>query len=693
MAKKKMYFGTRERMTWVKCPAIDTPLSKVGWQSKSQYLNGGANVRRSATGHKEYTLTWPFASQEEADEVTDYNDGLYGTGLVYFYDPFAMKSNVMPQYWAAPRLAAEDAPPLVKGRRPTLSDTAANDYAYPTKTASYELKVGDNFASVYFPLPEGYTFHIGATGSSSSSARVVVQADGVVDTTVTDINLFTNPSTETTAANQVVRTNYNTNPLPASLTGYTKAGAVAGSVTYEATGGPTGSFPAWIKMNITGSGTDITMNMPATQTTGTLRGWSGWVYASKSGTMRITAWTYDASNVYLGSSNDISSQFNVVAGWNYVDLSLTQPALPYVKFTCNLLRGNTMASWVPGESFGVALATSSDMPGPAFTGSAQVSADSDLTVAWTGSTNASTSTASAPTVTSLTDQGLSKAISSTQWASIGSRSARLIPVGQGNDSRVSPGGDSGALRLGMVAGHKYVIRATCHLAAAQTGTLHARARKIVAFYSLAATPTTYVSVESAAAPNAAGGTDLFTVLDIPATGVEAFIRLYNGSNNYADSVWWDKIQVIDITGQDNPTSAPAYWDGSTTDVSNYTETIDYAWTGTANNSTSTRVTTTYADVPLSLMSPTTPQRTNYSVNGVTGVTVTLRGEGTLNLTSLLAQIRPDGQAVPDGKFISGKGHSGCSFDGFPNVQGYSAPEALDYQSVSVSLTEVGAWGN
>lgn len=197
MAKKKMYFGTRERMTWIKCPATDTPLGKVGWQAKSQFINGGATIRKSSTAHKEFTLTWPFASQEEADEITDYADGAYGDGLVYFLDPFAMKSNVLPQYWSIPRLAVDDAPSLVQGRRPTLTDTATNSLSHPTKTATYTLQAGDSFATVYIPIPPDYTLHVGVFGTATGTARVTVTPDG---SSAVDLTLL--------GVTSSVRTNY-----------------------------------------------------------------------------------------------------------------------------------------------------------------------------------------------------------------------------------------------------------------------------------------------------------------------------------------------------------------------------------------------------------------------------------------------------------------------------------------------------
>lgn len=178
---KRMYMGTREYMTWVKCPAIDAGISRVGWQAVSQYLNGGANVRRSSTGHKEYNFVWPMANTEDANIIKSFASNVYGNELIYFLDPFAVRTNVLPHYWSTPRLAWDDAPSLVYERRPTLVGTAVNSLGYPTKSAVYELRENDTFASLYIPIPPGHTFHLGVHGSSTGSATILVTPDGASD--------------------------------------------------------------------------------------------------------------------------------------------------------------------------------------------------------------------------------------------------------------------------------------------------------------------------------------------------------------------------------------------------------------------------------------------------------------------------------------------------------------------------------
>lgn len=155
-------------------------------------------------------------------------------------------------------------------------------------------------------------------------------------------------------------------------------------------------------------------------------------------------------------------------------------------------------------------------------------------------------------ITGYPGQGAT-ASTSTVWASNRSTSLRLTP-GVDNDSSVSVGGDSGGgLRLGMQAGRTYTVLGTIHLEAAQAGTLHPRARRIVVHTFNGA----YDIPESSQAPNAAGTTELRLTFTVPADATAAWIRLYNGSSTSTDLVYWDSIMLIE-GAYDGP-----YIDGAT----------------------------------------------------------------------------------------------------------------------------------
>lgn len=199
MSNKTLYFGTRERMAWVACPAIDSDISTVKWSTQSNFLNGGAALRSSSTGHKEYQFSWNLASAEDIYSVLDYAAGLYGTGPFYFLDPFAENTNVLPSFWASPRVQSEDGPPFTVGVRPTLVATGVNTLGYPTQSAVYTFLATSAFASLWIPIPPGYTFHFGAHGFSTGTAAITLQPDGFSSSTATLLDVI-----DTTRTNETV---------------------------------------------------------------------------------------------------------------------------------------------------------------------------------------------------------------------------------------------------------------------------------------------------------------------------------------------------------------------------------------------------------------------------------------------------------------------------------------------------------
>jgi hypothetical protein len=475
MTSKLMYFGTQERMTWIKAPAYNPDISKVGWQTTNQFLDGGASVRRSITAHKEYQFAWNLASSADISAIRNYADGLYGDGLIYFLDPFAMTTNLLPQYWAAPRLAG-DAPSFDNGNatRPTLTATPANAYAYPTKSAVYTFNTASIFRTLYIPIPTGYAFNFGANGSSTGTAAVVVADANAAPTVTTRINYAKDAGFE-----------YGTNG----------ATGVAGTLTQQTASPHSGT--KFIRL-----------------------------IANSTSAMSITG---------------AGSTFNVTAGEAFA-----------------------FSAWVRG------------------TPTKQV----QIQATWTGAT------ATTSTLVALS--------SATTWQQI-----------------------------------------------SLTGTVPAGATAV------------RVDVLMSATGGIVSGT---TTLD-----VDDMLCVRGTSSVGAD-----------FTGDLAPTSV-----GNTRVVN--------SWQSGAGTSVSQQTTTVAPGSAMTLLSETSGVLTNYTISGVSGVNVTFWGSGTLTLSGMTAQVRPIGEAVPNGVFSGGQGNSGCSFAASPSVQGYSAPSALDFQSLSATLIEVGAW--
>lgn len=189
-----MWFGTRGYETWVPMPAIDADFSRKGWASTSAFLNGGARVKKSAASHAEYNMAWNLGTRDALRPITDFSAGVFGDGLIYFIDPMAADKNVLPQHMAFPGQAEKGAPVLLKGAKPTFSNTPANTLRYPSRSATYAA--GTTTTSLYLPIPPGSVAWVGAHGSATGTAKVRVTPVSGALTTLTLL-----PVTSTTRVN------------------------------------------------------------------------------------------------------------------------------------------------------------------------------------------------------------------------------------------------------------------------------------------------------------------------------------------------------------------------------------------------------------------------------------------------------------------------------------------------------------
>jgi hypothetical protein len=180
------YMGTREKMFEVKSPAVNMPSSKIGFSSEINFLNGGADVRRSTAAAKRYTMTWGLMSRDEARIVLDLADGIYGSGAIYWHDPFAADRNVLPQWWASPMQGAIDGLPLNADRRGVEVETPANALDLPIKSIEYDVVLGTT-RTVWVPIPQGYSAWVGAYGQDGTGGRL--EATPTVNATVDGPNV------------------------------------------------------------------------------------------------------------------------------------------------------------------------------------------------------------------------------------------------------------------------------------------------------------------------------------------------------------------------------------------------------------------------------------------------------------------------------------------------------------------------
>jgi len=177
-----IYFGTRERMTWVRAPDANYDGSRIGWEGgAAALLNGGTITQRSTTAHRTYNYSWTSLSRNEVRQITDYAEGVWGPNAIFLLDPFAMDKNVLPQHWASPRTVLQDAPVLSGGPRREAVEYPVeyiNTQGYPTKGILYQNSVNWPVVAqrpkLFIPIPPSHTLWFGAHGATAATSNLVV---------------------------------------------------------------------------------------------------------------------------------------------------------------------------------------------------------------------------------------------------------------------------------------------------------------------------------------------------------------------------------------------------------------------------------------------------------------------------------------------------------------------------------------
>lgn len=247
-----MFFGTKKVMDWVPNPQRNADRGTSSYSNENQFTNGAISIYRSVAAPRVYEFDWPLRSNADLRHLQAVYQGLYsvegfngGEDLVFFLDPFAMNTNVLPAYFAAPALCLYGAPNILgPGAGLPVYEYALGGYGYPVQ----QLETGQEGAnwspstaqSLWIPVPDGYTFHFGVHGTNQSSAYVGITPDGGTEVATTllgvDTPVLTNYSYTPTGNSGVTLKLNGTTGLSMKI-----AGMVA-QVLPNGTAAPTGMF-------------------------------------------------------------------------------------------------------------------------------------------------------------------------------------------------------------------------------------------------------------------------------------------------------------------------------------------------------------------------------------------------------------------------------------------------------------------
>lgn len=144
--------------------------------------------------------------------------------------------------------------------------------------------------------------------------------------------------------------------------------------------------------------------------------------------------------------------------------------------------------------------------------------------------------------------------------------------------------DSGSLTpFGMQAGKTYVFSANGSVRSTMGGSVHARARRLVAFFKLG---SVYTEIASSAVPTTVQtgggtGTRVSVEITIPEFAEEVILRAYHG--HASGSITWSQFRLTEKNENPGIDDAAYFWGGKP-DTAAY----DYSWSADADNSVSRR---------------------------------------------------------------------------------------------------------
>lgn len=167
-----MWFGTDDKMVWIRTPKTGANVSPEGYGVEATGLNGFGYVRNSWDSHKTYGFSWSDSSTPAlASLLQSFAHGTYGRGLIRFVDPMTYSTNVLPRRVADPSMALNyEAAPLITGLWPRSTPTPTNALNLPVQTAIYDVPAGYDSQTaadeIVIPIPPGHTLLIGGVYST-----------------------------------------------------------------------------------------------------------------------------------------------------------------------------------------------------------------------------------------------------------------------------------------------------------------------------------------------------------------------------------------------------------------------------------------------------------------------------------------------------------------------------------------------
>jgi hypothetical protein len=174
-----IYFGNIRKAGFVLAPGAGLNADFTGTVDSMQFSNGGAFDSPSAAVHRRFGWSWKTKQVEDLQFLFNYRQGLYGTGLLYWIDPYASYYNSLPPHWAAPFLSASGWPSHIgAGNIPDIVAATSLLNNQPIYSAKYTLSTPINTVpdrALVLLIPPTMQINIGFSFSVINGAVIRIQ--------------------------------------------------------------------------------------------------------------------------------------------------------------------------------------------------------------------------------------------------------------------------------------------------------------------------------------------------------------------------------------------------------------------------------------------------------------------------------------------------------------------------------------
>lgn len=252
-------FGNTLKMVEALAPDLPFSADRLGYSEEFTSEGGGLATQQSQGFAKKYPFNFEVDNADTLSVYERFRQGSYGSGLLYFANPFAFHTNLFSPAWAEPGLIEGGDWPNIFDVTPSFSNVAANSYDQPIRKATWAITTtantapSDSCSTFILPIPSDQTLHLGVSGAATGTA--------VVHCVAHNIGAGTSASSDLTLLSETASTRLNASFSGASYdyvaVDFRRTTSAASTLTIAsmlAQLWPTGSSPALTGLHRSGDG-------------------------------------------------------------------------------------------------------------------------------------------------------------------------------------------------------------------------------------------------------------------------------------------------------------------------------------------------------------------------------------------------------------------------------------------------------